>query len=183
MRLGGSQSRSGRCGGEKNLSSSGIRTLAVQHVAHHYTDWAIPTPQHRMISYKKDISKKRIHTSLYILLSYTYYSRNICMPDLMSHLVERQVLPVGRIPLVEKHFTRSWTKPRKPVNFSLIYRQQNPLWLVVYVYPHYNDYQVMLSEHWTKFTEGSVFLSSVANRGVLVFSSSFPNCTVHTEHI
>jgi hypothetical protein len=101
------------------------------------------------------------------------------MRDLMSHLVKRQVLPVGRVPLVEKHCTRRWTKPRKPVNFSVIYRQQNPLWLAVYVYPHYNDYQVMLSEHWTKFTERGAFRSSVANSGgVLVFGSSFPNYTV-----
>jgi hypothetical protein len=33
-RLGGSQSRSGRCGGEKNLAPAGNRTRALQPVAH-----------------------------------------------------------------------------------------------------------------------------------------------------
>jgi hypothetical protein len=43
-RLGGSQSQSGRCRKDKNLTPVGIRTPAVQLVARRYTDWAIPTP-------------------------------------------------------------------------------------------------------------------------------------------
>jgi hypothetical protein len=38
MRLGGPQSRSGRCREEENLTSAGIRTQAVQPIT--YTDWA-----------------------------------------------------------------------------------------------------------------------------------------------
>jgi hypothetical protein len=42
-RLGGPQSRFGRCVQEKNLVPAGIRTPALQLVARRYTDWAIPT--------------------------------------------------------------------------------------------------------------------------------------------
>jgi hypothetical protein len=37
-RLGGTQSSSGRCGGEKNLAPAVNRTRAVQPVARHYID-------------------------------------------------------------------------------------------------------------------------------------------------
>jgi hypothetical protein len=40
---GWAQSRSGRCGGERNLSLTGNRVSAVQPVALCYTDWAIQT--------------------------------------------------------------------------------------------------------------------------------------------
>jgi hypothetical protein len=44
-RLGGPQSRSGRCGEEKFSSAyDGNRTPAVQPVTRCYTDWAIPAP-------------------------------------------------------------------------------------------------------------------------------------------
>jgi hypothetical protein len=43
-RLGGPQSRPGCCGEEKNLAHDVNRTPAVETVARHYTDWAIPTP-------------------------------------------------------------------------------------------------------------------------------------------
>jgi hypothetical protein len=42
-RLDWPQSRSGRCGEEKNLAPVMIRTPDVQAIARHYTDWAIPT--------------------------------------------------------------------------------------------------------------------------------------------
>jgi hypothetical protein len=41
-RLGGPQSRSGRCGEGKNLSHAGNRTPAVHPTARHYINWAIP---------------------------------------------------------------------------------------------------------------------------------------------
>jgi hypothetical protein len=48
-RLGGTQSRSGRCGVEKkSLSPAGKQTSAVLPVARHYTDWAIPAPPTNM---------------------------------------------------------------------------------------------------------------------------------------
>jgi hypothetical protein len=43
-RLDGPQSRSGRCGVEKNLVPAGNRNPVFQPVAHRYTDWAIPAP-------------------------------------------------------------------------------------------------------------------------------------------
>jgi hypothetical protein len=46
-RLGGPQSRSGRCGEEKILDPTGTRTptpLVVQPVVSRYTDYAIPSP-------------------------------------------------------------------------------------------------------------------------------------------
>jgi hypothetical protein len=41
-RLGGPQSRSGRCGEEKDLATAGNRTPILQPVAYRYSDWAIP---------------------------------------------------------------------------------------------------------------------------------------------
>jgi hypothetical protein len=43
-KLGGPQSRSGRCEEDKNLPPAGNTTRSVQPVARHYTDWAIPNP-------------------------------------------------------------------------------------------------------------------------------------------
>jgi hypothetical protein len=54
-RLGGPQSRSEHCGGEKNLTPTKIWTSAVQPVACRYTDWAILTPLLTRTQRKEDM--------------------------------------------------------------------------------------------------------------------------------
>jgi hypothetical protein len=55
-KLGGLQSRSGRCEEEKSLASTGNWTPAAEPVARLYTDWAIPTPDGRRLTLWKNYS-------------------------------------------------------------------------------------------------------------------------------
>jgi hypothetical protein len=72
--MAGSQSRSGRCGKEKDLAFSGIRTSALQSIARHCTDWAIPTAI---------ISVSRI-----ILKIYRVSARGLCSALLSNNLFQ-----------------------------------------------------------------------------------------------
>jgi hypothetical protein len=75
MRLGGPQSRSGRGGEEKILSSrreSNPRTPIVQPVAQRYTDWAI-TALNVTILLKENIKNYYIMVQ-YVILRYVIYN-------------------------------------------------------------------------------------------------------------
>jgi hypothetical protein len=85
--LGGSHSRSGRCGGEKNITIARNRTRAVQHVARRYTDWAIPAQvlivnTDKLFYYFKPSSgifycrkKTSLTTAIYNTNAHTYHLR------------------------------------------------------------------------------------------------------------
>jgi hypothetical protein len=57
-RLGGPQSRSGRCGEENNLAPAGIRTPAVQPIARRYTD-SVNTEKPRVKARKKKRARNK----------------------------------------------------------------------------------------------------------------------------
>jgi hypothetical protein len=76
-RLGGPQSRSGRCGEEKILHPTGTRIptpLVVQPVASRYTDYAIPA--HRCCSYSSNISASLCTILVRQTTSYAHYAVN-----------------------------------------------------------------------------------------------------------
>jgi hypothetical protein len=113
-RLGGPQSRSGRCGGERNLALAGNRTPAVQPVARRCTDWAVPTPALCHVIHRIPIG---ILCSLLSLLAGCEAIRGTLLRDSVPEIgIARQVLVKASHIRFEKNLpsclggdTRLWT--------------------------------------------------------------------------